>query len=107
LRGFDVRTLRVMSGYRTPTYNKAIGNVAYSMHLWGAAADVFVETDFNGDGRIDRHDAEVFAQLVDATDRERDDKPLPAGGLGAYGATAAHGPFVHIDVRPSHARWGG
>ena len=27
------------------------------------------------------------------------------GGLGAYGSTAAHGPFVHVDTRGHRARW--
>ena len=28
------------------------------------------------------------------------------GGLGRYRRSETHGPFVHIDVRGSHARWG-
>ena len=28
------------------------------------------------------------------------------GGLGLYKANAAHGPFVHVDVRGYPARWG-
>ena len=28
------------------------------------------------------------------------------GGLAAYDATTAHGPFVHIDLRGYRARWG-
>lgn len=27
------------------------------------------------------------------------------GGIGIYGANAAHGPFVHVDTRPGRARW--
>jgi len=27
------------------------------------------------------------------------------GGLGVYGSNAAHGPFIHVDVRGSKARW--
>jgi hypothetical protein len=27
------------------------------------------------------------------------------GGLGKYPPTAAHGPFVHVDVRDYSARW--
>ena len=30
----------------------------------------------------------------------------PSGGIGVYGANAAHGPFVHIDARGYQARWG-
>jgi uncharacterized protein YcbK (DUF882 family) len=27
------------------------------------------------------------------------------GGLGIYGSTSAHGPFIHVDVRGTRARW--
>lgn len=94
----------VMSGYRTPFYNAAIGNVKYSRHQWGDAADIYIDEDpqdgvmddLNGDGRIDESDAEVLRDLIDS-DFE--------GGLATYGSTAAHGPFVHIDVRGYRARW--
>ena len=105
LRGFDVDTLHLMSGYRTPSYNRAIGNVAYSMHLWGGAADVIADIDLNHDQRIDRRDAVMLAGLVDGLAHDGD-SDAPRGGLGVYGATQAHGPFVHVDVRPATARWG-
>jgi hypothetical protein len=107
--GIDVDTLHVMSGYRTPFYNAAIGNVAFSRHLWGNAADVFVDEDRNGtmddltgDGRIDRADAERLKAL--ALDVERASPDL-VGGVASYPGTAAHGPFVHVDVRGRAARW--
>jgi hypothetical protein len=58
-RGVAPGSLRVMSGYRTPAYNAAIGNkTVYSRHLWGDAADIYVDADgdggmddLNGDGR--------------------------------------------------------
>ena len=41
-QGIQVSTLHVMSGFRTPFYNKAIGNpTQYSRHLYGDAADIF------------------------------------------------------------------
>jgi hypothetical protein len=108
--GYDVNTLHVMSAYRTPWYNRAIGNeTTYSQHLWGSAADVFVDDngdgtmdDLNGDKRIDREDATVLMGMV--VDVERTSREL-VGGLGAYPATNAHGPFVHLDVRGTPARW--
>ena len=108
--GFHVDTLHVMSAYRTPWYNRAIGNeTTYSQHLWGSAADVFVDEDgdgtmddLNGDKRIDREDATVLMGMV--VDVERSSKEL-VGGLGAYPGTRAHGPFVHLDVRGTPARW--
>jgi hypothetical protein len=102
--GYRASTFHVMSGYRTPAYNRAIGNVAYSRHTWGAAADIFIDADHNGrmddlnrDGRSDARDADVLYRLFDGVQN--------AGGLGRYEATAAHGPFVHVDVRDRRARW--
>ena len=96
-RGYAAPTLRLMSGYRTPAYNKAIGNVWYSMHLFGGAADIVVDTDLNRDGVIDRGDAVALSRLVN--DAAASDEKQGSGGLGIYGATTAHGPFVHVDVR--------
>jgi hypothetical protein len=108
-QGIEADTLHVMSGYRTPFYNKAIGNVAFSMHQFGGAADVFVDEDgdqrmddINGDERVDVADAQHLYQIIDALETG-----LPwVGGLGPYPATPAHGPFVHVDVRGRRARWG-
>jgi hypothetical protein len=111
--GFDADTLNVMSAYRTPYYNAAIGDVPFSMHQFGGAADVFVDTrkkgqmdDLNRDGRIDVKDA---AFLQSAIDRLFARPPFRRfdGGLGIYPATAAHPPFVHVDVRGVKARWNG
>lgn len=108
--GHKVKGLTVMSGYRTPFYNKAIGNVKFSMHVFGGAADVFVDEDRNGnmddlteDRRVDQRDAVRLYQVADRMSREGD-YPFQ-GGLGHYPATRAHGPFVHLDVRGTAARW--
>ena len=102
--GFDVSTLHLMS-VRTPSYNKAIGNVPYSMHLFGGAADVIADIDLNRDQRIDRQDAVALAGLVDEVEHDGD-SAITRGGVGIYKATQAHGPFVHVDVRAASARWG-
>jgi len=111
--GFKADTLYVMSGYRTPLYNKALGDVAYSMHQWGSAADVFVDThtkgqmdDLNKDRRVDVDDARFLYDEIDAMLMMSMFKRLE-GGLGYYPATSAHPPFVHIDARGTRARWGG
>jgi len=43
------------------------------------------------------------AQAAERVEREHPDL---IGGVGIYHATSAHGPFVHIDVRGTRARWG-
>jgi hypothetical protein len=111
-RGYCCRTLHIMSGYRTPYYNRLIGNVAYSRHLWGDAADFFIDQDpvdgmmddLNGDGRITYKDAMVLYDIIDEIS-ERPWYQRFLGGLGWYRKTSSHGPFVHADVRGHRARW--
>jgi hypothetical protein len=106
--------LRVMSGFRTPQYNAqgvgAGGRVQDSRHQYGDAADVYVVsgtrdwmTDLNRDGRVDTGDAQVLASAAARVEQRH---PELVGGIGVYPATGAHGPFVHIDVRGTRARWG-
>lgn len=105
--------LRVMSGYRTPDYNRELGNVPRSRHLWGDAADIFVDAeprdgrmdDLNGDGRVDVLDARWLADRIEAMPEFRREWPF-AGGLAVYDANPAHGPFVHLDLRGERRRWG-
>jgi len=112
-KGYLCETFHIMSGYRTPYYNKAIGNVKYSRHVWGGAADIFIDEnpnddmmdDLNKDSKIDYKDAKVLYDIID----EMYGKPwyeVFVGGLGRYKKTASHGPFVHVDVRGFRARWG-
>ena len=110
-RGHDVSTLHVMSGYRTPYYNRAIGNTTeYSRHLYGDAADIFVDADgdrwmddLTGDGRVTEADARYLARLVRRRPTPGDDRF--EGGLGVYDAASHRGPFVHVDLRGYSARW--
>lgn len=102
----------IMSGYRTPFYNTAIGSARLSRHMYGDASDIYpdveggdgVMDDLNGDGRVTRADAEFLYDYSSRLFTSRDD--IPAGGIGAYGANAVHGPFIHIDGRGHVARWG-
>jgi len=107
--GRNARTLTVMSGFRTPFYNQTLGNTPNSRHIFGDAADVFIDTDgdgrmddVNGDGRHDRRDAEWLLRLVETLEHESD---VVVGGAGPYAATPAHGPFLHVDARGTRARW--
>jgi hypothetical protein len=111
-RGLPGDHIRVMSGFRTPEYNRSIGNrTVYSRHLAGDAADIFVDRDgddrmddLNGDGRINRRDSRLLLALVDAMDQSTDYGSL-VGGASAYRANSDHGPFVHVDTRGYPARW--
>ncbi|MFH1278818.1 MAG: hypothetical protein ABIK65_10620 [Candidatus Eisenbacteria bacterium] len=110
--GFRCDTFGILSGYRTPWYNKAIGNVKYSRHVWGGAADIYIDEDpkdgmmddLNGDGRTDVDDAAVLYEIIDRLYRRPWWSPF-VGGLGTYKRTYNHGPFVHVDTRGEHTRW--
>lgn len=111
--GYRSDTFHVMSGYRTPFYNRSIGNVQYSRHVYGGAADIFIDEkprdgmmdDLNGDGKSDVNDAGVLYDLIDSLYGSAKYQPF-YGGLGRYRKTSVHGPFVHVDVRGFRARWG-
>ena len=110
--GYQCETFFMMSGYRTPYYNEVIKDVRYSRHIYGGAADIFIDVnpkdgimdDLNGDGKINYGDADVLYDIID----DLYGKPwfeFYVGGLGKYGCTECHGPFVHIDARGFRARW--
>jgi hypothetical protein len=115
LRAEGIRADRmfVMSGYRTPQYNGqglGQGRSSLSRHQYGDAADVWIENgdrpgymaDLNGDGRVDENDARVMLRALERVEARH---PRLTGGAGVYRANAAHGPFLHVDVRGSRARW--
>jgi len=109
--GHPSATLHVMSGFRTPAYNRAIGNTTdLSRHLWGDAADIFVDNtgngmmdDLNGDGRVDDEDARILMRIVEQVEREH--PVVVPGGLSLYRTIPGRGPFVHVDARGVAARW--
>jgi Peptidase M15 len=106
--------LRVMSGFRTPQYNALGvgprgGRARDSRHMYGDAADIFVDADgdgrmddLDGDGRVTVKDAQWLARVAAGVDAQH---PAVTGGIGIYRANAAHGPFVHVDTRGTPARW--
>jgi hypothetical protein len=109
--GFAADDIFVMSGYRTPFYNKAIGDTEFSMHQWGRASDIFLDKnhdgmmdDFNKDKVVNRDDAVALASVLERMAKTPELGPF-IGGIGIYAATSAHGPFVHVDTRPWKARW--
>lgn len=113
--GHPVQRVHIMSGFRTPIYNHRGGNTAgrasLSRHMYGDAADIWVDNDgngtmddLNGDGRVDAEDSEVIARAVDRVEAKY---PALIGGVGIYRACCGHGPFTHVDVRGYRARWRG
>ena len=107
-------SLRIMSGFRTPQYNaqgvgRKGGRASASRHMYGDAADVFVDAnddgamdDLDGDGKVTIRDARVLFAVAEGIESQHPDL---AGGLSAYPANSAHGPFVHVDARGVAARW--
>ncbi|MDF1811904.1 MAG: D-Ala-D-Ala carboxypeptidase family metallohydrolase [Verrucomicrobiales bacterium] len=112
-KGFRTDGFYLMSGYRTPAYNRAIGNsTTYSRHLYGDAADIYV--DVNGDGRMDDldldgvsgdSDADILFEAVHEILTEPWHDQL-IGGLGFYKNRSYRGPFIHIDTRGYDIEWG-
>ena len=114
-RGYNTAGVRVLSGFRTPQYNVSGGNpsgrAALSRHMYGDAADIFIDNDGNGvmddlnhDRRVNIRDSQVILAAVDRVEREH---PELVGGAGVYVASGGHGPFIHIDTRGFRARWVG
>lgn len=99
----------IMSGFRTPFYNQLIGSSTNSRHMYGGAADIYIDEghppgmmdDLNNDGNSDRKDAAILYDLAqDLPYRHR--QPELIGGLGEYDARPPiRGPFIHVDVRGS------
>jgi uncharacterized protein YcbK (DUF882 family) len=111
--GISSRGVTVMSGFRTPQYNRRGGDprgrATLSRHMYGDAADIFIDNnrdgrmdDLNHDGRINMSDARV---ILAAANRVEAAHPSLIGGVGVYSGTSAHGPFTHIDTRGYPARW--
>ena len=111
--GIPVRNVSVLSGFRTPQYNLTLGDrsgrARDSRHQYGDAADVYIDNngdgrmdDLNRDGRVNMADTRVVLAAVERVERKYPDL---VGGTGLYHSTGAHGPFAHIDVRGSRARW--
>jgi hypothetical protein len=113
--GVDVSGVKVLSGFRSPQYNATGGNTqgraALSRHMYGDAADIYIDDNHDGvmddldhDGRITMNDAKV---ILAAEERVEAAHPELVGGGGIYPAGPGHGPFIHIDTRGYRARWTG
>ena len=80
------KSIKINSGYRSPSHNKKIGGKPKSIHLTGLAADIVVS------GMTPK---EVFKEV----EKLQNEGKLPQGGLSAYPT------FLHVDFRGKKARW--
>lgn len=110
-RGYAIDTLGVISAYRTPYYNRQIGNIPNSRHVYGDAFDFFVDADgdgrmddLNSDGRRDESDVDLLFDIVEALKQQPPYDQL-VGGIGRYYPNERHGGYVHVDTRGFKARW--
>ena len=106
--GLNISKVTIMSGYRTPHYNKIIGSSTNSRHIYGDAADIYIDQngdgyfdDLNQDGTINSLDIKYLAKKVNLSLK----KLLFKGGVGIYKRTSHHPMFVHVDTRGYSARW--
>ncbi len=79
----------ILSSYRSPDYNKAVGGVGLSQHMEFRALDIAF------DGISPQH---VYDRLIEWRKAGKF-----VGGLGVYPTSG----FVHIDTRGRNATWKG
>lgn len=102
-----VKTLHILSGYRSPAHNKRVGGATYSRHQYGDAVDFIVDgdndgkmDDLNEDGSVNRLDLDWL------TDRlARRSVPVSAGGTGTYESAGQAAAFIHLDARGRDHYW--
>lgn len=82
------KPIRVISGYRSPKYNRKIGGARKSQHMTAKAADIKIKG---------MTPAEVKSTIV----RLIKEGKMMSGGIGLYRT------FTHYDVRGRNARWYG
>ena len=108
-KGYKCSKLFVFSGFRTPRYNTGGGGGRQSAHIYGGAADFFVDEDhdsviddLNNDGYHNSKDSKILFDIDNELDAERPDL---VGGLGWYRRTIHIGPCIHVDIRGKPTRW--
>jgi len=82
------KPIRVISGYRSPKYNRKIGGAKKSQHMTAKAADIKVTGMHPDEVR-----KEILALIKDGR--------MAKGGVGRYTT------FTHYDTRGWNARWSG
>ena len=110
--GYAAETFGIVSMYRSPYFNKKLGNnTDFSRHLFGDAADIYIDNsgdewmdDLNADGNSTRADADILYNLAVKFDQKEEFAQLQ-GGLSSYKGNGVRGPFLHIDTRGFHVNW--
>ncbi len=117
--GYEFDKFKFVYGFRSPDFNlgtieedpEGTLKVPFSMHQYGRAADIIIDTDgddvlddLNGDGRITIDDARVILKFIDTLDQKyRSEGSELVGGAGIYSHNDFQGrpqsPYVHIDIR--------
>ena len=82
------KPIRIISGYRSPKYNRRIGGARKSQHMKAKAADMVIK----GMKPVEVH--RIVVGLIK-------EGKIKKGGVGLYKY------FVHYDVRGFNARWKG
>ena len=88
LRDHIGKPIRIISGYRSPKYNRRIGGARRSQHMLAKAADL----------RVTGMTSHELKREIEALIREG---KMMKGGVGLYTS------FTHYDVRGRNARWRG
>lgn len=78
--------IRINSGYRSKSHNKAVGGSPNSRHLLGKAADIVVS---------EMRPLAVYNLIEKLIEQSK----MKQGGIGIYDN------FVHYDTRGTKARW--
>ena len=88
LREYIQKPITVISGYRSPEYNKKIGGAKRSQHMLAKAGDLIVK------GMTPDEVKEAIVHLIK-------EGKMKKGGVGLYTY------FTHYDVRGFNRRWYG
>ena len=82
------KPIRIISGYRSPKYNRKIDGARRSQHMTASAADIKIQ------GMTPQEIKNIVENLIK-------EGKMKQGGIGLYKT------FLHYDVRNRKARWYG
>jgi len=88
IRDYVGKPIRVISGYRSPSYNRRISGARRSQHMQARAADIIIRG-------MTPHEVKI---MINKLIKEQ---KIKKGGIGIYTS------FVHYDTRGWNARWKG